>query len=54
MTQIGSILCKSDLNQLIYLFEKATGEKVPYVLSNPREGDTIEAYADAAKIKEKI
>jgi UDP-glucose 4-epimerase len=40
--------------ELIYLFEKATGEKVPYVLSNPREGDTIEAYADAAKIKEKM
>lgn len=40
--------------ELILLFEKATGKKVPYLLTAPREGDTVEAYADASKIKKKM
>ncbi len=40
--------------ELIRAFEKATGEKVPYELSDPRPGDTVAAYADASKIEQCI
>ena len=40
--------------ELIKAFEKATGEKVPYELSEPRSGDTVAAYADPKKINQKI
>lgn len=40
--------------ELIKAFEKATGEKVPYELSEPRPGDTVAAYADPKKINKKI
>ena len=36
--------------QLIKAFESVTGEKVPYEIVEPRQGDTISAYADTSKI----
>ncbi|MFQ3341501.1 MAG: UDP-glucose 4-epimerase [Flavobacteriaceae bacterium] len=36
--------------QLIKTFEVVTGEKVPYEIVGPRQGDTVAAYADASKI----
>lgn len=40
--------------ELIEAFERATGKKVPYELSDPRPGDTVSAYADPSKIKTRI
>lgn len=36
--------------QLIKAFESVTGKKVPYQIVEPRQGDTISAYADTSKI----
>ena len=36
--------------QLIKAFESVTGEKVTYKIVEPRQGDTISAYADTSKI----
>ena len=40
--------------EVIKTFEKVTGEKVPYTLSFPREGDIVKAYANPEKIVKKI
>jgi len=40
--------------EVIKTFEKVTGEKVPYALSPPREGDIVTAYANPEKIVKKI
>ncbi|MDA9157695.1 UDP-glucose 4-epimerase GalE [Flavobacteriaceae bacterium] len=40
--------------EVINAFEKVTGEKVPYELSDPRNGDIISAYADPNKINTNI
>ena len=40
--------------EVIKLFEKTTGKKVNYEFDNPRDGDTVAAYADVSKIKQKI
>jgi UDP-glucose 4-epimerase len=40
--------------EVIKTFEKVTGEKVPYALSSPREGDIVTAYANPEKIVKKI
>ena len=36
--------------QLIKVFESVTGEKVPFEIVEPRQGDTVSAYADTSKI----
>ena len=36
--------------QLIKAFESVTGKKIPYQIVEPRQGDTISAYADTSKI----
>ena len=37
--------------ELIKSFESATGRKVPFELADPRQGDTVIAYADPTKIE---
>jgi UDP-glucose 4-epimerase len=40
--------------EVINTFEKVTGKKVPYQLSESRQGDVIKAYANSNKIKNSI
>lgn len=37
---------------LVYNFEKATSQKIPYVISERRPGDVAKCYADPSKAKE--
>lgn len=40
--------------QLIEVFEKVTGEKIPYQIVSRRAGDIAECYADVKKAKEEL
>ena len=40
--------------EIVNAFEKATGQKVPYVITNRREGDIAACFADATKAKEEL
>ena len=40
--------------QLVEAFEKANGVKVPYAISERREGDVATCYADSSKAKEQL
>ena len=40
--------------QLVEAFEKATGVKIPYVISERRAGDVATCYADSTKAKEQL
>ena len=40
--------------QLVEAFEKANGVKIPYAISERREGDVATCYADSSKAKEQL
>ncbi|WP_177765384.1 UDP-glucose 4-epimerase GalE [Flavobacterium sp. I3-2] len=44
----------STVLEIIEAFERANNLKIPYTISNRREGDIQEAYADFSKAKEKL
>ncbi len=40
--------------EVIQTFEKVSGKKVPYQFTEPRDGDTVAAFADVEMIEQKI
>lgn len=46
--------CGYSVLDIVKAFESATGEKVPYVITDRRPGDIAECYADPAKARDEL